>query len=86
MDDLDSSFEKGLIRMLDFIKKLKEEEHLLEEIVMSNMDIVCLKDANGNWTEVNEFAQKLLRLDKLHLLGKKIMKWRSCFPLLKIFL
>ena len=71
--------------MMEFIKKLKDEEHLLEEIVMSNMDIVCFKDADGNWIEVNELAQKLLRIDKFHLLGKTNHEMERLFPHIKDF-
>ena len=70
---------------MEFIKKLKEEEHLLEEIVMSNMDIVCFKDADGNWIEVNGLAQKLLKIDKFHLLGKKNHEMETLFPDIKDF-
>ncbi len=45
---------------MNFVKELKEEEYLLGDILTSMMDLVCLKDENGNWIEANELAEKLL--------------------------
>lgn len=46
--------------MMNFVKELKEEEYLLGDILTSMMDLVCLKDGNGNWIEANELAENLL--------------------------
>ena len=71
--------------MIDFVKKHKKDEQLLEEIMASIVDLVCLKDANGNWIEVNEFTQKLLGLDNVYLLGKRDKELAKLFPYFKDF-
>jgi DNA-binding transcriptional MerR regulator len=54
--------EKGMVKMKYLVQELKSEEYLLGEILTSIMDIVYLKDANGNWIEANEYVQKLFKI------------------------
>ena len=58
--------------MMNFVKELKEEEYLLGDILTSMMDLVCLKDENGNWIEANELAEKLLGYDEYKRIGNKL--------------
>ncbi len=63
---------KGLVEMMNFVKELKDEDYLLGDILTSMMDLVCLKDENGNWIEANELAEELLRFDTYQMNGNDI--------------
>ena len=73
---------KGLVEMMNFVKELKDEEYLLGDILTSMMDLVCLKDENGNWIEANELAEELLRFDTYQMTGIRGWKFQDD---LKIF-
>ena len=64
--------------MMNFVKELQEEEYLLRDVLTTMMDLVCLKDENGNWIEANELAENLLGYSEYKRVGNKsdeIEKW-----------
>ena len=70
---------KGLVNMMNFVKELKEEEYLLGDILTSMMDLVCLKDENGNWIEANELAEKLLGYHEYKKIGNKLEAMKTWY-------
>jgi PAS domain S-box-containing protein len=74
-DDGEISYYQGIL--LDITNRkgaeeeLEDQQHLLETIINTAEDIICLKDAEGRWLIANDYDLKLFELEDVDYKGKK---------------
>lgn len=59
------------------------EKEKLESLINSMVDFVNFKDANGRWTQANDFALKLFQIDHVDYKGKKDSELGAYSPFYK---
>lgn len=63
---------------LEAERKTRESEELLRTLINATPDIVCFKDGEGKWMEVNQAYLKLFGLENVDYRGKTDLELSEC--------
>ncbi|MBC2400191.1 PAS domain-containing sensor histidine kinase [Clostridium tetanomorphum] len=67
-------------------KALKENEENIRSIMNATPDIICIKDGNGRYIEINEAYKKFLNLKNLNYKGKHDLDLMKIIPKYKEYI
>ena len=68
------------------LEQVNSENYILENILTSFMDLVYLKDREGNWVKVNDYTKELFAFNEFNWCRKKNDELAFLFPYYKDFL
>ena len=67
------------------LEQVNSENYILENILTSYMDLVYLKDKDGNWVKVNDYTKELFAFNEFNWCRKKNAELAYLFPYYKDF-
>jgi len=67
------------------LEQVNSENYILENILTSFMDLVYLKDREGNWVKVNDYTKELFAFNEFNWCRKKNDELAFLFPYYKDF-
>ena len=71
--------------MENVLEQVNSENYILENILTSFMDLVYLKDREGNWVKVNDYTKELFAFNEFNWCRKKNDELAFLFPYYKDF-